>query len=88
MKTDKLKRILAGMTVAGLLTSGGPVYARTGWGSAWAGAKSTVSTPKPEPEFEPAPKKKDRKAKSSQTDKKKETTKEKETPAEETSPNK
>jgi radical SAM modification target selenobiotic family peptide len=30
MKTDKLKRILAGMTVAGLLTSGGPVYARTG----------------------------------------------------------
>jgi hypothetical protein len=30
METDKLKRILAGMTVAGLLTSGGAVYARSG----------------------------------------------------------
>ena len=31
MKTDKLKHILAGMTVAGLLASGGTVFAqRTG----------------------------------------------------------
>jgi hypothetical protein len=28
MKADKLKRILAGMTVAGLLSSGGAVYAQ------------------------------------------------------------
>jgi hypothetical protein len=28
MKADKLKRILAGMTVAGLLSSGGVVYAQ------------------------------------------------------------
>ena len=29
MKTDKLKRILAGMTVAGLLSSGGTVFAQS-----------------------------------------------------------
>jgi hypothetical protein len=28
MKADKLKRLLAGMTVAGLLASGGAVYAQ------------------------------------------------------------
>jgi hypothetical protein len=28
MQTDKLKRILAGMTVAGLLSAGGAVYAQ------------------------------------------------------------
>ena len=30
MKTDKLKHILAGMTVAGLLVSGGTVFAASG----------------------------------------------------------